>query len=450
VTPDVYLTNAHTLNSRKTGIEFNDLPPLFHDVIDTARALGMEYVWIDRMCIIQGDDADFHSQASKMGEIYGNATLTIAAVTATTENDRILVPRDDKSLGVDLGVDIHGIGSLRFRSRSVSHPLGKEEEGGDYGKMSTRAWVWQERLLAARTVFFTPTALKFECHCYSIWEGFDKCRTGHSWSARLDNVTNLSWTYLVEEYTRRDITRPSDRLPAMEAVMKRIEKSTGLTPLWGLWSNALIEGLMWKAQNRSGLGSHQCRPNPGHYAPTWSWASVDGPISYINVRPLHMIEESEGPVQWDLECRSLNGASGLIRVAGHVTTLELLVTVERNELHEEDPTEHEQFDYHYNIIGRADKRIPFRPDVALKPWNASVNGQHEPTVVRVPYGEVPPTQSWTGLCLWLLVGKSRTMGDGLLLGRSPREPGAWERIGFAGGIIHGPFSNLPRQIIDIV
>ncbi|EXJ53424.1 uncharacterized protein A1O5_13358 [Cladophialophora psammophila CBS 110553] len=363
VGPNTYLTNARNLEARKASIEFNDLPPLFQNVVDVARSLGIEYIWIDRLCIIQGDDEDFHSQAAKMGEIYGNATLTIAAASATTENDRILVPRDEKWWPFDLNLDFDGIGSLNLRFRRRSHALDTEASGGDYGKMSTRAWIWQERLLAARTLFFTPTALRFECRCHSFWEGFCKGRTGLSWSAQLDNITHVAWTRLVEEYMGRDITRPYDRLPAMGAVMKRIEKSTGWSPFWGLWTNAVAESLVWKAR---ASGSRNCRMNPGHYAPTWSWASVDGPISYTSARPRGEFDKKD-PIQWDLEYRGLNEISGLIRISGYMILVELDGIIERNESHGNSPTEEEKFQYKYKIKCENDQGYAVTPDVALKP-----------------------------------------------------------------------------------
>ena len=233
VTPRTYLTDALTYNTRKAGIAYVDLPPLIQDVVSCARKLGIKYVWIDRLCIIQGDTEDFKSQAPKMGEIYGNVTLTIAAATATSEADRILVERAAKWKAYNLNMNIDRIGALTLRFRRRTHPLGKETSGGDYGKISTRAWAWQERLLSARTIFYTPSALKFECRCHSIWEGFSRDLNGHSWSSKLDDISHDSWTALVEEYMNRDITRVSDRLPAMEAAMKRIEKSKGWSPLWG-------------------------------------------------------------------------------------------------------------------------------------------------------------------------------------------------------------------------
>ncbi|KAF2674040.1 HET-domain-containing protein [Microthyrium microscopicum] len=448
--PNAFLTDAKTLEAKKAGIRFNDLPPLFQDIVSTARVLGIEYVWIDRLCIIQGDENDFGKTAPKMGDIYGNATLTIATASAVTENDRILVPRGEKWFAYDLKVNVNGLGALTLRFRRRAYSLGKESSGGEYGKISSRAWIWQERLLATRTVFFTDGALKFECRCHSFWEGFDRGLVGHSWSSQLDSMTHIKWTGLVEEYMGRDITRPSDRLPAMDAVMKRIERATGWTPFWGLWANALVESLSWQSKESSQSSKHECRMNPGHYAPTWSWASVDGPISYVSARPFSVMEEND-PMQWDLECRSLNEASGLIRFAGHIILLELHCTVEPNILYDENPTGQDKYSYRYEVKGPTDlKGFPMKADVAVKPWSGTLNGEQVSTVIRVPYGETPPTQPWSSHCLCLLVGKRKMRSLVLFLGRSLRESGAWERIGMVDGISPAVFSLSQRQLIDVV
>ena len=453
LSPNTYLTNVRTLNARKAGIEFYDLPRLFQDVVQIARALQIEYIWIDRLCIIQGDDEDFQRQVHKMEEIYGNATLTIAAASATNENDPILSPRDKDYRSYDISVDSGGIGSVKLRVRRLSYALHTEDPRGDFGRMSTRAWIWQERLLAARTVFFTPRALKFECRFHSVWEGFDKDRAGHSWSSQLDNMTYDTWMRLVVEFTSRNITRPSDRLPAMNAVMRRISESTGWSPFWGLWANSFIEGLCW-VSGSDGMdemdGDHECRMNPGRYAPTWSWASVDGPIWYS--LPIKELDENN-PMIWDLECQSLDKASGLIKVYGHAIVAKLHVTVKPSESHESDSTEHQKFRYKYKVKGHnQEDEDGFRvtPDVPLKPWSGNIMGRSVSTAIRVPYGEKAPEQSWTADCLCVLVGKKKIQCDVLVLGLSMKVDFVWERIGKADRILATTFSSTKRIPIEIL
>ena len=56
-----------------SGIKITDLPLLSRDVINVAQLLRIEYVWIDRLGIFQGDAEDWKVQAPKMGQYYGNA-----------------------------------------------------------------------------------------------------------------------------------------------------------------------------------------------------------------------------------------------------------------------------------------------------------------------------------------------------------------------------------------
>ena len=451
ISSDTYLTDTSTLSAKQAGMEYNDLPPLFQDVVNCARKLGIQYIWIDRLCIIQGENGDFKIQAPKMGDIYGNATLTIAAASATSENDRILVEREPKWHASDLKLNIEGFGSLKLRARRRTHPIGEEAKGGDYGKVSTRAWIWQERLLSGRTVFYTPSALKFECHCHSVWEGFGPRITGISWSAKLESISHLSWLTLVEEFMKRDITKPYDRLPAMESVMKRIEKSKGWSPLCGLWSNAFRESPGWSSMEAGGAfsGKIACRMNPEHYAPTWSWASVNGPISYVSVRVMSGWD-GNNPMIYDMEVRNINAPLGMVTIAARIGRAQLNCTVELNGMYGFEPDE-PRYNYHYGVKDPTSGELfPIKPDVALKPWSGNVNGQNLSTVIRVPYGEVPPEQSWSASCLCVLVGYQSLRSLVLFMGGSLRESGAWERLGMASGLEPAIFAGAKKGIVDIV
>lgn len=419
-----------------------------------ARELGVEYLWIDRLCIIQADENDFKTQTSKMHEIYGNATLTIAAASAASEKDRILVERGLNWQSYNLNMKIDHVGSIPIKFRRRTHELGKESRGGDYGRISTRAWIWQERLLSSRTVFFTPTALKFECRRHAVWEGFGPAVKGHSWSAKLDNVTHSSWTTQVEEYTGRDITRPSDRLPAMEAVMRRIAQNKGWSPLWGMWTNVLVESLCWQSKTADNDRHILCRMNPAYYAPTWSWASVDGPISYVSARGMGGLEAHD-PLVYDLEVRSVNAGSGLIRVAGRVVRVALNCRVEAAE--QEDPEgggpaagRRLRYTYEIPMVYGEDRAYGIHADVHLKPWSRTVAGKLEESVVRVPYGEAPPEASWSASCFCLLVARMTLRTEVLFLGVSPREPASCERIGMVSGLPPALFEGSPRMILDII
>jgi hypothetical protein len=61
-----------------------NLPRTFRDAISAARRLELDYIWIDSLCIIQNDTADWEKELSLMGKVYESSTVTI---TATSSED---------------------------------------------------------------------------------------------------------------------------------------------------------------------------------------------------------------------------------------------------------------------------------------------------------------------------------------------------------------------------
>ncbi|KAJ5609099.1 hypothetical protein N7528_009666 [Penicillium herquei] len=54
-----------------------DMPLLYRDACSIATSLGIRYLWIDRLCVVQDDPADREAELSKIAEIYLNASATI-------------------------------------------------------------------------------------------------------------------------------------------------------------------------------------------------------------------------------------------------------------------------------------------------------------------------------------------------------------------------------------
>lgn len=429
--PSTFLTSQATYPDRKAGINAADLPPLFLDIITCAHMLRIEFIWIDRLCIIQGDKTDWEKQAPKMGQYYGNATMTFVAASAESEMGQILVERDRQWGSSNLQVEIDQIGSLNLRFRRRPYRLWTEYRGGNYGKVSTRAWIWQERLLAARTITFTPSGLKFECHEHSVWEGYADQVTSPSWSARLKNINLAEWWRLVQEFTRRDITYSSDRLPALESVMQRVANAQGWTPLWGMWKDYLAESLGWAAyQNYNEIRGHQCRVHPEYYAPSWSWASVEGPVDFRT--DMQSMASRDDPYKTSLEVLIVDTTAGALTVFAHWCSVELLCSIGR-------PYDGTVVAYEYECTNvpptpdLPDKRCGdiICADVALQPMKWPLSSQGDNAVVRLPHGVELPQRTWKCKCIALLLGHTSSRANVLLLGESQRIPGAYERIAFA-------------------
>lgn len=109
-------------------------------------------------------------------------------------------------------------------------------------------------------------------------------RSGRAWPEN-DNYTAKmrldTWQRVVESYSRRRLTFAKDKLPAIAGLANAVQRVVGCEYLAGLWRDNMLNGLLWQ---RSGSGTvHDEQEKGVYYAPSWSWASVNFPVTYINI-----------------------------------------------------------------------------------------------------------------------------------------------------------------------
>jgi hypothetical protein len=140
-------------------IDFDELPATIKDAIHVTRFLGCEYIWVDSLCIIQDSRADWEAESVKMGSVYRNADLTIAALGAAESSEGCFMQRnplcfrDCKVPGTDFVISNTVDGYQREH-----HVVGPAAS-----PLQTRAWVIQEQLMAPRTLFFGSGGLYWQC-----------------------------------------------------------------------------------------------------------------------------------------------------------------------------------------------------------------------------------------------------------------------------------------------
>jgi len=61
-------------------IPFGTLSCLFQDAVTVTRKIGIRYLWIDSLCIIQNSRQDWEQESAVMGKVYECAEVTISAV----------------------------------------------------------------------------------------------------------------------------------------------------------------------------------------------------------------------------------------------------------------------------------------------------------------------------------------------------------------------------------
>ncbi|KAG4412003.1 hypothetical protein IFR04_014864 [Cadophora malorum] len=235
-----FLTTTHsTLKQREDVIPMIALPQTIRDAVWFTRLLGLRYLWVDSLCILQGKgkeaEEDWARESANMNKIYGGALVTVCASSSSHANGGIISKK---------GREFRPVGS---RPHIVEEPLNR------------RAWALQDA---------------FYHHGSKYAERLSKAPLPEQWYA------------IVEDYTSRQLTVASDRLPALAGIARLYAERTGQHYFAGLWREDILNGLLWRHFCSS--GSRKGRPAP-HRAPSWSWAAVDGPVEFVS--PQGMREE---------------------------------------------------------------------------------------------------------------------------------------------------------------
>ena len=176
-------TTLGTYVARKNRISLSTVPKTFRDAIEVTRSLGIRYLWIDSLCIIQDSPVDWAQESNNMGSIYRNAVITIAAVDSPDSDSGMLPARgtSDTYSPCLIGESVFSRGSEEETSARLYaempdsvHFGGHEENIDSYrrrGHLDGRGWALQEEVLSRRTLAFTEVGMFWECMHLGASEG---------------------------------------------------------------------------------------------------------------------------------------------------------------------------------------------------------------------------------------------------------------------------------------
>jgi len=85
--------------SLKTRIPLDHFPKTFREAVEAARRMGINYLWIDSLCIIQDSNGDWLKESVLMYQVYSNAFINIAATGAHAGNKGLFFERDLPPVG---------------------------------------------------------------------------------------------------------------------------------------------------------------------------------------------------------------------------------------------------------------------------------------------------------------------------------------------------------------
>ncbi|KAM5352928.1 hypothetical protein ACJ41O_005650 [Fusarium nematophilum] len=277
------------------------------DSFHLTEALGVEYLWVDALCIIQDDDADKAVQISNMGNMYSNSLFTIIAAAGSGAEaglPGVRVPRTARQKEVlvratDSGLSMSLVTTLRPLEHDFTHYT-KETA------WASRGWTIQERILSRRVIMVLKEQILWACG-QSHWAEERNCETRlarvswfslheseyllnssvRNWHA-FDDEDDQLWyklRHLVLDYTGRKLTVEGDALDAFSAILQQVKEKTGEHFLWGIPATRFELGMCWEASQR-GVGRRTCLSTLEMTTlkrlvpfPSWSWMGWKGEIS---------------------------------------------------------------------------------------------------------------------------------------------------------------------------
>jgi hypothetical protein len=337
---------TNTIEALKAGWSISSLSKTFQDAFVVTAKLGLQFIWIDAMCIIQDSEEDWKVESATMAKVYSYSFVNIAAAASSDANG----------------------GLFRERRAFATNPVKVRIDWADYvagdfycvaddpwdrdvvdSTLLSRGWVFQERLLSGRTVYFSRNQLLWECGELYASEVFP---SGGPWDLefrrpdsatpeRLPDGIDLAvdgrfkhhyvrlrsraaiaatasgsqgdpmqdrdflyvWSSVVRHYSHGNLTFAKDRLVAISGVASQLSNSiTSQDYVLGLWRDKLPLLLLWYVDGDEPPTAVQPQVYLG---PTWSWASQQRPVEYW----FPFLSETEPVVR--IEILETTAASGI-------------------------------------------------------------------------------------------------------------------------------------------
>ncbi|KAL7943842.1 heterokaryon incompatibility domain-containing protein [Trichoderma barbatum] len=267
-------TTQANLHDHLQDIPWASIPKTFQDAITVARNIGLAYVWIDSLCIVQDDHQDWLKESKRMGSIYEQAELTIAASHTPGCWEGFFFPRRPSPPSVEIpSFFSRGTGASTASEVQVFATVRRDTAANtfpEFGALNNRAWATQEWLLSRRIVFFTKGTIIWSCKAITQRETGERC---YSVSR------NTRWKNVIEQYSDRQLTFATDKLIALEGLRMELGKKIACEYAFGVWKESLPNQLLWQVTQRI-EGAAISDPLK---LPSWTWAHVPCGVRFLAI-----------------------------------------------------------------------------------------------------------------------------------------------------------------------
>ena len=279
------------LKNMNVPFPLSKLPATVQDTLRVAAILGVEYIWIDALCIKTTATTDWNYEAARMHEVYGNACVTLCACSSKKSIDGLFKPRNAwKYPSEPCRLD-------RYWLVNFDNTL---EEIRSKADLFSRAWTLQEERLSPRIMYLCGQRLYWSCSGFQHSERGNRRGTipprrtpYEAPSARQEmrhpqaflrsrhegkeKLLQQQWLELVEDYIRRDLSCSKDRFDAISGLAAQylvpfcVDKEVkDQEYLAGLWRLTFAQDLTWSVESAAKYEENLRNVVPA----SWSWASL--------------------------------------------------------------------------------------------------------------------------------------------------------------------------------
>ncbi|KAF1365061.1 HET-domain-containing protein, partial [Lizonia empirigonia] len=273
---DAACTTQQNLDERLHTITVSLLPRTIQDAITITRAVGVRYLWVDALCIIQDKgekNEDWIREFPSVGKVYRHSLFTIAASGAKSSSDGCFYRREAALWPVQNYQLID-----KNRAPGPRNPLPFKatppewRASVEHSALEKRGWALQERMLSLRTLFCTDNGFFWCCKELAASEFKAKIRL-----SECKPYDERTWMRIVQWYSGKALTVATDRLPAIQGVGSEFARLSGRKYEMGMFKDNVVKELAWQAVYMSYMGREQPlvdpQPNRLPGTPSWSWAS---------------------------------------------------------------------------------------------------------------------------------------------------------------------------------
>ncbi|KAJ2996679.1 hypothetical protein NUW58_g900 [Xylaria curta] len=274
----LHKTTRTNVNSRSSGISWDEIPQTIKDAIRVAIGVGLSYLWVDSFCIIQDDEQGKLREIAQMPRIYRHATVTIVASRSKGASEGFLHDINPAELTaftceVPYRCPTGDLGTVYLvedgKGRSMSEPI------------DDRGWTLQESYLSGRLMTFESRQSSIICQCsperpsfsdgwrqksrqqpmqevtFAVHAGNRRAapsKNGMRECRDINGALLAEWQSCLFDYTKRKLTEPTDRCLAISGLAEVIAPGLGGGYLAGLWGTFFAVGVAlehWRVDGTS-------------------------------------------------------------------------------------------------------------------------------------------------------------------------------------------------------